>query len=65
MPRRTDDGHGGESRSRTSWRIDRLRKMHELGRAFGLTDDAKYPPEVEIDERDPNRPVSEPSTPTT
>ena len=49
--RRDNDDHGGGSRLRTSWRIDRLQKMHELGRAFGLTDDANDPPDVEPDER--------------
>lgn len=43
MPRRTDDYHGGGSGWRFSWRIDRLRKLHELGRAFGLTEDSKQP----------------------
>ena len=39
MPRRDDNYHGG-SGWRFSWRIDRLRKLHELGRAFGLTEDS-------------------------
>ena len=40
MPRRNDEYHGGGSGWRFSWRIDRLRKLHELGRAFDLTEDS-------------------------
>ena len=65
MPRRTDDYHGGGPGWRFSWRSDRLQKMHVLGRAFGPTDDANDPPDVEPGEQDPDRPVSEPATPTT
>jgi len=43
MPRRTDDYRGGGSGWRFSWRIDRLRKLHELGRAFGMTEDSRHP----------------------
>ena len=28
---------------RFAWRIDRLRKLHELGRAFDLTEDSTHP----------------------
>jgi hypothetical protein len=37
------DYHGGGSGWRFSWRIDRLQKLHELGRAFGLTDGSEQP----------------------
>ena len=42
MPRRDTDYHGGGSGWRFSWRIDRLRKLHELGRAFELTEDSTH-----------------------
>ena len=54
MPHRNDDDHGGGLGWRISRRADRLRKLHEFGRAFGLTEDAKYPTPDEA-ERDPER----------
>jgi len=54
MARRTDDYHGGGSGWRFSWRIDRLQKMHELGRAFGLTDDSRQPDPDQAD-REPEQ----------
>ena len=51
MPRRTDDDHGGGPGWRFSWRIDRLQKVHELGRSFGLTEDSNDPDD-DGDERD-------------
>ena len=40
MPRRDTDYHGGGSGWRFTWRIDRLQKLHELGRAFEVTEDS-------------------------
>lgn len=43
MPRRSDDYHGGGSGWRFAWRDDRLHQLHELGRDFGMTEDANVP----------------------
>jgi hypothetical protein len=55
MPKRTDDYHGGGSGWRFSWRIDRLHALHELGRAFGLTEDSREPTPTDAAEPDPVR----------
>jgi hypothetical protein len=61
MPRRNDDYHGGGSGWRFSWRIDRLRKLHELGRAFELTEDSRDDgshSDDDVGERLPDQPAS-------
>ena len=44
---------GAEAGRRFSWRADRRQKLHELGRAFGLTDDSHDPDGRDAGERDP------------
>ncbi len=65
MSRQGKDGdyHGGGSGWRFSWRPDRMQRLHELGRAFELTEDAQplQPLKQESDtDQSPNNASDEP-----
>lgn len=60
MPRRSDDYHAHQ---RFGWRIDRLKALHELGRAFGLTEDAKLDPPADDAKSDQVPAASTPEKP--
>jgi hypothetical protein len=56
---RGSDGRGGLTGSgwRFSWRPDRLRRLHELGDTFGLTEESlaqSKPQRTETDQQAPN-----------